>query len=810
MKTRAILAAGIAALLAPRALVAAPPAVVKAGNAQPALAVGFDAKGALRAAVCASPPQCSVEGGLDLKLPAELSGKAQQSSLSKVPIGNQRYAIAVSVPTGSPDTKWEAVVAAPIGGGQPVVLFSGYTGFAEGVEGERHGGMVVISAADDNNDRKILIGQQLENLTLCGRPAIQSPTVVDARTLKLVPVKVQRLDPEQRNAAVRVTAEAVTGPGNASLGVLRPKGASSSVGEVGAISDGKLETSWSENRGGSGKGEFVLFDMPADLPLHGVEIVFRPNGADVAHGAAPKELYIASTHRLFRVEVPADAWQTPGARYAVKFEPPLTDDCLALVLDTAGSDTPDTRVTVAEIVATTEFQNSDPAVLVGALAGGGLRARAAAAVLRTKGTPAYEAVAARFGELDEAGRLLALEIVDSAPCEISVPVYVQALQGTSEGQSVHAERLRRCGAIASSALSAALSSAKGKALEKVASELGLIAPADSIKALVKLLGDKDPGKRRTLRVALARASMSADAAPAVRASLADQTLPEGVLLELLRALGPQLPRFMPEASAALARISSPDAPFRVRYLRTLPAGALAAKDEGARRLLAGALANERDANVRAQAARAVPSPELFARELERALKDPEVRVREAAARALASPKSGFASASLSERLAADEWPMVRSAAALALAELGPAPAVDAGLGAALEDESWLVRRDVAFALGKRRALGQAEQLRARLSDGDERFEVRSAAARALGQVCDMGALSLLTGYVRKLADPLASNEERAIALASLSALTRLGPADLKDRLAPVLDKRAPAGSRATAQAALETRPACKR
>ncbi len=188
----------------------------------------------------------------------------------------------------------------------------------------------------------------------------------------------------------------------------------------------------------------------------------------------------------------------------------------------------------------------------------------------------------------------------------------------------------------------------------------------------------------------------------------------------------------------------------------------------------------------------MPSPALFQKELVRALDDREVRVREAAARALAKPSGSFAAAALRERLDEDRWPIVRGAAALALAEYGADQESDRALIAALDDEAWLVRRDVALALGRRKVKSASEALAERLDDDQERFEVRVAAARALGDACSVGAADALTKHARRLQDPLATNEARAIGLAALASLANLGLPDLRQRLAPCFPGTLPA------------------
>ena len=810
MRLGALLATVASALLlAGVAKAAATPALAKAGNNQAALAVGYDDKGVLRAALCTAQP-CSMAGGVDLNVPAAYAGRAAQTSLTVVPLNQNRRAIVVTIPSSEPKRAWQAVVAAPLGAGKPLVLFAGETGWVTGQDGERRGPRVEVSEPDDSGARHVLVGEQWENLTLCGRDAILAPTLLNPSTMKLERAKVQRLNEGDRATATLTLAEPLQGAAAAGPPLLRAAGATSAIGDPQAITDGNLDTAWSENVGGGGRGEFVKLDVPGDLPLQGVELVFRPPSGGPAKGAAPKELWLVSAQRVFKVTVPDNGWQ-PGVRFGVKFDKPLVGDCLALVLESTTSTSADAQVTVAEISAQSEFGEADVKALVAALSGGAERAQNARRVLQTLGKPAYEATAVAFDDLDEGGRREALEIIDAAECEISVPVYMKALVSSFEGQRTHARtRLRRCGTIAAQALAAALPGAKDPALEDLASELALIAPAEAVRAMLPLFDEKQVARRRSLRVALARAAASPRATDALRAALADRSLSQTALLDLLRALGPRLPNYGNDAAAALARVSGSDQSFRVRFLRTMPAGVLAAQDEAARRLLATALTQEKNAHVRAQAARVMDSPLLFKSELGKALADPEVRVREAAARALARPSGAFAAAPLIERVEEDRWPIVRSAAALALAEFAPDPAVDTRLGEALEDDAWLVRRDVAMALGKRRARAQAEPLRERLEDRDEHFEVRVAAARSLGEMCDKESAGVLTSYVRRLSDPMAPTEMRSIAYSALGSLVRLGVPDLKSRLEPLLAAEAPSGARAAAQAALETRPSCRK
>jgi HEAT repeat protein len=781
---------------------AAGAAVAPAGAGQRALAVGFDAKGELRAALCAAEP-CSVEGGTALNLPREFAAKREKARLAVVGIGSGRRAIVVTVPSESPARSFEAVVVAPLAAAAPAVLFAGVTGFAQGEDGLRSGGMVVVSEPDENGARRILVGEQREDVTLCGRPSILAPRVLDARDLTLRPAKVQRLSAAERERAPRVTATRVGTPLAPRPPLLRAVSASSAVGNPAALTDGNPETTWAENRGGGGKGEFVLMNAPPELPMVGVELSVRPEKAGREKGVAPKELWIVTHKQAFLVSLPEDAWKQPGARYLARFPAPVQDDCLAIALESAFDERPDAEVTLAEVALESALAGANVDELVAALAGGGAKAESAKAVLRSLGQPAFDAIAAKYPSLDEGGRRVALEVLDGAPCATSAPAFVSALQSDVEGQRMHAEaRLPRCAKEAAPLLASALKSARGPAFAALATTLAAIAPAEAVRAFVPLFVERDVPRRRALRAALGRAAKVASAAPAVRQVLADPNTPKVALLDVLRALGPQGPAFSKEAATALARLGGTNADFRTRYLQVEPAGLLAAHSPDARALLSTAIVADKDARVRSAAARAVADPRAFQPELVRALADPEMRVRADAARALAGAPGGPATPALLERLEDDDWPLVRAVSA---ASLGGAPAnagADKALGKALEDDAWLVRREALGALGRRRARAYTQAVIARLEDKEERFDVRIAAARSLGLLCDPAAADALSKQLAPLADPYGSQEARGIAVAALGALRDLGPADFKQRIAVLYDKSAPPVARAAAEAAL--------
>ncbi|MFZ5895967.1 MAG: HEAT repeat domain-containing protein [Myxococcota bacterium] len=776
----------------------AAPAFVAPTPEQPSFAVGTDAQGVLRAKACAAQP-CDVNGGTALGVPNELAANVARARIELVGIGGQRRAVVVSVPGGRDGRAFQAVVVMAAGRA-PEVVFHDWTGLTEGTDGVRQGKVVTISEPDENGARRIVVGVSREDLELCGRPAVLAPELLNPKDLRFHAAKVQRLSPSEREQAPTLTATRVAeGTPPASEGVLRALGASSATGSFSGLTDGKLDTAWTENRGGTGRGEFVVMRAPPELPLTGFELSV-PGGAARSH--VPRELWLATKQQLFHVTLPDDAAKTAGARYRVTLPKPVQTDCVALVLESAFEERPDAAVSVNELRATTELESADPKALVGALAGGAERARAAGALLRALGTPGFEAIAQGFESLDEGGRRVALDAVDAAPCEQSATVYVSALTSSFEAQRLHArDRLRRCGRASAELLSTRLSNAKVGEAEPLAEELALVAPERAVDAIFERLAKPQARERRALRVILARAAAQPAARERVLARLSDANAPLPPLLELLRALGPRSPSFMPASGAALARVSA-DGSFRSRYLSLEPAAGLAASDPAARSVLDRALADPNDARLRVRALEVMPRDAAAANAFVAALSDKEVRVREAAAHAVADARVAAAAPQLGAVLANDDWPLARRAAGDALAALPPEPNGDAALSKALGDSAWMVRAAAATALGARGVKRAAPELRELLADKEQHYEVRRAAATGVAALCDADSLDALTKAAQKLADPLASVEERAVGESALRGLARIAPRDLEQRLKPLQSSpMAPAAKRALSDAA---------
>jgi HEAT repeat protein len=215
-----------------------------------------------------------------------------------------------------------------------------------------------------------------------------------------------------------------------------------------------------------------------------------------------------------------------------------------------------------------------------------------------------------------------------------------------------------------------------------------------------------------------------------------------------------------------------------------------------------------DAHVRAAAVSLVREPNRYRTELLHALGDADLRVREASVRALTSPEAAFASRAVGERLEHDAWPLVRAAAADAIARYPGGAELDEALKQALGDDSALVRARSVRALGERHTASAKSKIRDRLTDNDEWPEVRAEAARALGQLCDVDSADVLLAFAKVLADPMASPNAQLIGSGALMSLGRLAQPNLPQQLAPLTNKKAPPTARRAAAIALATRDRC--
>ena len=778
---------------------------------------------------------CSLAGARPLANQPGGDATATGSRFHVLDIGGGRHV--VHVETGSGSSHWQAIVAAPIGGNDPIVVWSGLTPeVASG--GTNTVNTIQITPGSKKGTVQVLVGESSPRFALCGRPALLTPRIVYPQDLSLRHVKLQRLGASERDAAETLTITR-TETSTAPLGeLLVALGASSAHGSPGALTDGNPNTVWSERRGKEGRGEFVVMKAPSEVPITSFSFVIRPPETTVEHGASPKSFFLAADGRLMRVDLPEDAWKQPGARYEARLTKPLSTSCLGLVLDDAylPANAKDARVTVAELTAYSSFDGNETyETLAGMLSGSDTnRANAAAAVLLRGGKPAFDAVASKVGSLNASGRHLAMNVLDAAPCSVSSPVFAAMLASDEEQERAHAQdRIRRCGRRSAEALSEVIEHGAGcapsyqdatrcqrtKAHKKpyhldpgrlaAANELASVAPERVVPLLAPLLGKNNRPTRQELRRFVARAAAKPAGRRALAKALTDETLPVAATVDLLRAAEDQMEELHAPAVAAFARLAQ-KAKLRTRYLLIKPAAALAGigDDRGLNFLLL-AIASDSEPMVRTQAVIAAQGLPAARPWVMRALEDPNVRVRRAAATSLASEHE--ATPYLVRRLLIDDWPMVRAASARSLASTKASALADRALLNALADLSPKVRQWAATALGARGAHAAAPALREMADNGREKVTVRIAAVHALGVLCDSESLELLTIFAQRSADPYSPEAASGLGAAAVASLGRIHPPDLKARLQPLLEgKGVPAHIKSAAVEALASTKGCKR
>ncbi len=799
-----------------------------ASDEQLALSVLVSGSQVLSSACSAAP--CATAGATPVSAPKELA--KETPVVVVVDLGKKRHAVHVrwgaEPKYDAEKRRWDAtgpsyhlILAAPLagsggaasGGTAPRVIYQGYSDRFEGVEGERHAERVEVLGAR-TGVQQILVGELREDLLLCGRPALLSVRALDAATLELKPALFQRLSVREQNEAVRLTATPAQAAA-ADAVLLTADGASSAIGKPSSASDGNLETTWSEGRGKAGTGEFITFRAPSDVELGAFELVLRPPSGGPATGAAPAQLFLVSPSDVVKVELPADAWTTPGARFRVDLPKAWKASCVGVVLGDAPPKSGNVDVTIAELVAVPAGEGFTAESLLLDLEKSNVEARRAVSLLVARGPESAKLIAGAFDKASPTAQARMLDVLDQLPCEQAVDGYAVARQSESEDLQQRASNgFVRCVRSASGALTAALGKL-GRAdvarEARLAAELSVVDPPGAVRELTPRLTDSSALRRRGLRMALAEASRSPLADQEVKAMLGDASLAPRTTTELMRSLGDRLPRYQPEASAALSRILAKNPSLDVRFLLLRPAAYLAERDAKAEKFLSHSISADPSPMVRSAAAEIVGEVGPLSRRMRTiqqsllaAVDDKNVRVRAAAARSLGYAGYAVAHAPLTTRLEDDPWPLVRIEAAEGLGRLGGDPSLDKSLAEALEeDDSNEVRARAARALGRRGATDHASVVRDVFEDSDVAPEVRREAATALGAMCDQEAVDALTDEAQKLLDPRLEPGARSLASASLRALGKLKPADLAARLAPLTAKKSPPPVHALAQSVLD-------
>ena len=742
------------------------------------------------------------------QLPAE-----KDVTVEAIAVGLGKNVVHVVVP--AKDTEglaWEALLAA----GQRTPLFAGLTGFVAGDPGERTGREVQVVPGDPASF--VLVGDIREDLRICGQDATMLETeALYPASMELRSATAQRLTAEQQANAQRVVATDA-GPGAApSLSKLLVARGSSVPGSRGLeLTDGDVSSAWVERRPGRGQGEFVVMAAPKDVPIARMQVVVTPPGPytqGAKQGAAPRTFYLVTGTESFEVTLPGDAWLKPGEAYEVAFPHPIEASCVALVLNdayTRGLTHPD--VTIAELVAYSEFDAPGATLDDVAKKLGGERGIVAAQVLERAGDRALEAARRAYDGLDARGRALAIDVASSHEgCVDAAPLLVRGLcEKGGEAPRKAREKLERCKGAVAVLATTMRSDPSSRAC--VAPTLAVLAGPEALEPIADALaatGDADRETREVLREAFAEALKGAPPGR-LAALVADGHRGAVSRLEMMRAAGARVVEAPAESDRAMTEVLDGAPPMRVRYLALGPLGELArAGDHVAAGRLAEAITHDAEWPVRARAAELAAGVPEAQGMLLGASRDPEPRVREAALQALAAspPAAGVDAARVV--LATDGWSFVKAQAIGVLAKAPPSGDVDDALRRAMRDAAGRVRAAAIIAVALRRTVALHGAVRDRLEDLDEDAEVRAAAASALGALCDASSVDRLTELARRLGVPGAGEDEQPIAVGALVGLAALKPADLRARLAPLLARTAPPYVRAAAEKALDARGVCR-
>lgn len=744
--------------------------------------------------------RCDFAVGVPLPIPAELLPRIDSSVFTRLELDRARVAVRVRVPVE--DRAWEALVTLPpTPGTPPGVPFAEFTGTTVDDEGERVGKWVEVYPKEGGRS-EVVVGSLRDDVTLCGRRTLLDPRVLYAPDLELHRVKLMRLSQAERDAAPRLVA--VADEPSTGTAISRAVVASSGKRSPAALSDGNGKSDWAEDRGGDGSGEFVVFRTPEVLPVSHVYFAYPKEPASV-----PVAFWVATDASVYRVEVPAEA-VLPGAELSVALPSPETTSCLALVLDRSSSSAPDQDVSLAEFGARAAVDEAAIEQFVARLSDPNEDADALVRTLVALGKGAVRVLSRRYDALSPVGRARAFQVFDALPCEDTARAVARAI-GRSETDRQATERLLQCGELAESAALKELQKARGERAALLAEVVAKLDPKRAAAEFVPLLARSDRGRRRALRAVLSRIASEPEVRPVLLEWLADDELDPVAAIDLLRAIGTELPAYQPAAAARIAAVLAGQPGFRERYLLVEPAARLASTDPALASYLGQALTRDEEAAVRARAARVLPPKGDLLPALLAAADDGHVRVREAAILNLAEHGVEQASAVLLRRAATDPWPFVRAASVRGLAGLAPSPVIDRALAERAEhDDSPEVRRPALFALGSRNARGAVEVVRDRLDDDDEDPYVRAAAAATLGTLCDAASVDDLMSHAKHIARLTGDEARQVVGRAAVHALGRIAPPDLEERFEVFEGPHVPPWAKQAAAAALDHPEPCAR
>ena len=776
---------------------------IPAGGGLAAVTAHVDlAQHVLRFGTCAAAP-CALSDQEPIRVHGTPTDKDVKTTT--VDLGGGRHALWVHVPGGS-ESAFDAVL---VGGGARALVYAEETGKIHGQPGSMSGSALEL-VPRGGGASFVARGTASEDFTICGRPALANVEVLEPRTLTWRRASFLQLSPSEVAEAKEITATVRQLPPDKPLApLLAPRFASSGT-HPSAAADLDPSTAWSEDAAGAGRGQFVVFSAPSELPIVRLAITVAPT-TPAATGAAPKSFYLATTHELFSVSMPEDAWSHPGRAYDISLPEPIQTSCVAMVLDDAYVHSANPDVSVAELTAygALDVPGASLDTVAADLAAGGRRAEIAAAILKRAGEPALAPIAGVWSKLDRFGKMNALDAAEAASCGADATrIFLNGVCDAELEVARKAESALKVCRNRARVVEASASIAKPMCT-KVPEYVALIGGQAALPKLAEWMAAESGDARASIRHQLATAAHGAPAAT-LSAMLHDPKWDASVRLGLLRAMAPRLPEIRDDATTALDGLLGPKADLATRYLALEPLAALAkAGDSSAARRIGAMLAHDSDWPVRARAAEIAHDLPAVQSELVSAIDDPSPRVRQTALETIAELRVSPAAVLVEKHLGSDPWTYVRVASAHALGAMPAARDIDKGLADALGDQAPQVRSAILDALASHHARDYAKAVRERLDDGQELPSVRTSAAHALGAMCDAGQLDRLTEIARAAADPMASPEDIALGIAAVGALGDMHPADLASRLAKLRDKSVRFTLRGAAEHALVAPAKCR-
>lgn len=737
-------------------------------------------KGELVVKVCKDPARCDLSDGTVLRPPA--AARAKPTQVDSIVLEGGKVVVRVSFLTGEGET-FDALLASD--GAELKLLFKGRS-----VEGKSGLGVTKKGASSRV--------EETVRVDLCGRETALRRRALDPKKLTWTDQSIPDPLGAQRASSQSIAASPIEAT-KARHALLSVRGASS--GEASRALDGDPDSAWSDASEPEVAHSVLVFDAPAEVPLTGFELAFAKEGR------APEALTIVTDDKSFAVTPSVGA-----GRVAIELPAPVRTRCVALVFDKAArkdakgdrKSKPDSkekpaRVALGELALRTSFDGESLIEVAKGLADKE-SGKARGALLDAAGEAGRAALREAYASLDASARERVRRTVDAGDCGERAAFYTARLADKEREESDRARsELRRCPEQAAETLIAELDKASLPEVRAIyAEEAGFVAPALTVPKLIDRLAKAGSSEeRRPYRRGLAKAATRATGVKALDAALGAEGFAARDLatrVDVLRALGENAAG-VKGAPVALDAALRDAKEFRERFLLLAPAGEIArGGSEVAAASLKAALGDE-DPRLRARAAASAWGIPALQSELTAALSDPKVRVREAALDALTRGEAGSkVGAELAKQLVArlteDPWTFVRLGAASALAAAAPSAEVDAKVAASVEiEESPRVRAELMRTLGARKALLQAATVRSRALDAKEVVEVRSEAISALGKMCDRESTDALTQLALAGRVPLFEIDRKLSAVA-VGALDRLHPADLAQRLAPLLDKGA--------------------